>query len=70
MLSKNEAFAATKAAQLKVIEDQIQSTADKGGFETEILNLTEEEQEILNINGYKIIKDANKQGYVYKINWE
>ena len=70
MLSKDKAFAMTKEAQLKVIEDQIEGAISKGEFETEILNLTEEEQGILKDAGFLLTYTGTKQGYVWKINWE
>lgn len=70
MITKEDAFKATKAAQFQVIEDAVLETSSKGEFETEVLNLTEEEQGILTAAGYKLTQTANKQGSVWKINWE
>lgn len=69
MLSKDQAFKATKEAQLKVIEDKITGATSAGEFETEILNLTEEEQGILEEAGYKLTHTGGREGFLWKINW-
>lgn len=70
MLSKEQAFAATKAAQMKVIEDAISEAVNSGKFECEILNLSDEEKGILEQAGYKVERSATRQGFVNKIIWE
>lgn len=69
MLSKQKAFEQTKAAQLKVIEDKIIATTLQGEFETEILNLTDEEKAILTEAGYSLTYTGGREGFIWKINW-
>ncbi len=70
MITKGEAYKLTKEAQIKVIEDLITAAAKETSFEAEILNLTDEEQKILEESGYKLTNIQTKQGKVWRINWQ
>ncbi len=70
MLSKETAFVLTRSAEEKEIEDLIKAASAQKEYQTEILNLTDYQQEWLKECGYSITNKATKQGYVWSINWQ
>lgn len=70
MLSKQMAFTLSRAEEEKEVEDLIKTAISQKEYQVEILNLTDYQQSLINDAGFKLDRTANKNGYLWRINWQ
>lgn len=70
MLSKDTAFSLSQKEEEKEVEDVINAAITRKEYQAEILNLTDYQQSLIKEAGYKLDHTANKNGYLWRINWQ
>lgn len=70
MLSKENAFQMSRAAEATDLQNEITAATSRAEYRLEILNLTEYQQSLLTDGGFKFVASMNKLGANWIITWD